>query len=283
MISINKRQAYRYNVQFNYSVVGISLESFIKILPVLGAKNALVAKDQREEYLIGQITFVKKMGMKSVIDLILSIIPSLKEHKDSNFKISYSCDEEGNIFKSSKFIYTYPQTIAKSDSFIRAPVSTNDRYGWKSDLDDILTSEETIKDFRHVIHILGNAGANDGKTSYIKHKCMNSKIFDLINPLCDRAEIASSLIRGNKNSYYFANIPRVIKETTDFFLIAEELRDGSLELSLPVKRGIRCSNPAIVVVFSNDLPPLRFLSRDRWKIYKIEYDTSGTSSLKLIS
>jgi len=60
----------------------------------------------------------------------------------------------------------------------------------------ILTSEETINDSRHVIHILGNAGASDGKTSYIKHKCMNSTIFDLVNPLSDRAEIAALLLRG---------------------------------------------------------------------------------------
>lgn len=195
MLSISKRQAYRYNVQFNYSV-GVSCESFIKILPAIGAKNAVVAKDQKGEYLIGQITFVKKMGMRKVLDLLLSIIPTLKEHENSNFKISYSCDEEGDIFESSKYIYSYPQRIEKFDGFIRAPISTNDRYSWKSNLDDILTSEETINDSRHVIHILGNAGANDGKTSYIKHKCMNSTIFDLVNPLSDRAEIAALLLRG---------------------------------------------------------------------------------------
>jgi hypothetical protein len=147
----------------------------------------------------------------------------------------------------------------------------------------ILTSEETINDSRHVIHILGNAGASDGKTSYIKHKCMNSTIFDLVNPLSDRAEIAALLLRGNKGSYYFANIPRVIKETTDFFLIAQELKDGNLELSSSVKRKAPCSNYATIVVFSNDLPPLKSLSMDRWKIYRIEYDSSGTSRLKLMS
>ena len=65
--------------------------------------------------------------MRKVLDLLFSIIPSLKEHKDSSFKISYSCDEEGDIFESSKYIYSYPQTITKFDGFIRAPVSTNDR------------------------------------------------------------------------------------------------------------------------------------------------------------
>lgn len=163
--------------------------------------------------------------MRRVIDLLLSIIPILKEHKDLSFEISYSCDKEGDIFESSKRIYSYPQTITKFDAFIRAPLSTNDRYAWKSNLDDILTSEESIKDSRHVIHILGNASANDDKTSYIKHKCMNFTIFDLVNPLFDRAEIAAFLLR-NKRSYYFANIPRVIKETSDFFLIAQELKNG---------------------------------------------------------
>lgn len=47
MNAIDQRQAYRYNVQFNYSAVCISCESFIKILPVLGLKNALVEKNQK--------------------------------------------------------------------------------------------------------------------------------------------------------------------------------------------------------------------------------------------
>jgi len=46
MLNISKRQAYRYNVQFNYSV-GVSCESFLKNLPAIGVKNAVIAKDQK--------------------------------------------------------------------------------------------------------------------------------------------------------------------------------------------------------------------------------------------
>ena len=75
----------------------------------------------------------------------------------------------------------------------------------------------------------------------------------------------------------------MIKETTDFFLIAQELKNGNLELGSFVKRRAPCSNYPTIVVFSNDLPPLKSLSIDNWKIYRIEYDSSGTSSLKLMS
>jgi hypothetical protein len=44
MNAIDQRQAYRYNVQFKYSVVDISCESFIEVLPVIGVKNAFVTK-----------------------------------------------------------------------------------------------------------------------------------------------------------------------------------------------------------------------------------------------
>jgi hypothetical protein len=38
-----------------------------------------------------------------------------------------------------------------------------------------------------------------------------------------------------------------------------------------------------VVIFLNDLPPLDSLSKDRWKVYKIEYDNEGASELKYMS
>ena len=105
----------------------------------------------------------------------------------------------------------------------------------------------------------------------------------LLIPCLIELRLPHYYLGGNKGSYYFANIPRVIKETTDFFLIAQELKDGNLELSSSVKRKAPCSNYATIVVFSNDLPPLKSLSMDRWKIYRIEYDSSGTSRLKLMS
>jgi len=44
-----------------------------------------------------------------------------------------------------------------------------------------------------------------------------------------------------------------------------------------------CYENAVVVIFSNDLPPLDCLSKDRWKVYKIEYDNEGSSKLKYMS
>ena len=127
-----------------------------------------------------------------------------------------------------------------------------------------------------MIHIWGSAG-NEGKTAYIKHKLLNSKIFGFFSPLYNKDEIISSLIERGKRSYYFADITRVVEETTDLFKVAEQLNEEMLALTE------RTFFEIMVVVFSNDLPPLHCLSRDRWEIYRINYDTAGASNLQQIS
>lgn len=109
-----------------------------------------------------------------------------------------------------------------------------------------------------MIHIWGSAG-NEGKTGYIKHKLINSRIFG-----------------------YFADIPRAIKETSNLFFMVEQLKDGILVSAYYGHDRSLIFGTAVVVVFSNNLPPspLHFLSRDRWEIYRINYHTAGASNLQ---
>ena len=100
------------------------------------------------------------------------------------------------------------------------------------------------------------------------------------------AQVVTDLIGAGIKSYYFADIPRAFFDTEKLYLIAEQLKDGILVSSMfgnLKRKGLLIFDTAVVVVFSNDLPPLKSLSIDNWKIYRIEYDSSGTSSLKLMS
>jgi hypothetical protein len=40
---------------------------------------------------------------------------------------------------------------------------------------------------------------------------------------------------------------------------------------------------AVIVVFSNNPPPTHVLSKDKWQIYKIEYNSKGISCLQSIT
>lgn len=278
-MNISKRQAYKYDVQFNYAAVGISFESFIKILPYFGLKNAQIA--DRGKSIIGRITFEKKIVLTTVAKEFWNLIGNDKI-KDSRLKISYSCDQKNNILEKSKDIYHYPERITKLAGFIRTPISNNPRYAWQSQLDEIMLESHNRNDTRHV---LGTEG-NEGKSFYIKHKYRNSEVFGYFSPLFTPAQVVTNLIAAGVKSYYFTEIARAFGDAKNLFVIAEQLKDGILASSMYGNlkgKGRLFFDTAVVVVFSNDLPPLRSLSRDRWKIYKIEYDTSGTSSLKLMS
>jgi hypothetical protein len=287
-MTIAKRQAYRYKLQFNYSAVAISYEDFIKILPHFDLKNALIA--EKGKWIIAKMTFEKKIVLTTVVKRFWNLIGNDKI-KDSSLKISYTCDSDkkDDIFEKSKDIYyypeNYPEKITKSAGFIRTPVSDNPRYAWQNQLDEIMLESHNNKDRRHVIHVLGKLG-NEGKSFFIKHKFKNSGIFGYFSPLFSPAQIVTDLIGAGVKSYYFADIPRAFVDAKHLYLISELLKDGILASSMygnMKKNGILIFDTAVVVVFSNDLPPLTSLSEDRWKIYNIEYDSSGTSSLKLMS
>lgn len=56
-MNVTKRQAYRYNIQFTYSV-DINYQDCINILPSFGLKNALIADTGKS--MIAKMTFEKK-------------------------------------------------------------------------------------------------------------------------------------------------------------------------------------------------------------------------------
>ena len=105
---------------------------------------------------------------------------------------------------------------------------------------------------------------------------MSSKIFGFFSRLYNPDEVAAALMRGriggSRKSYYLADISRVVEETNGLFKIAEQLGEGMFT-------GFEVT----VVIFSNDPPPMHFLSKDRWAIYRINYDTEGASNLQQIS
>ena len=106
---------------------------------------------------------------------------STSERKYSLFQVSYSCENKKDIFQSSKNLYYYLDKKKQFASFVKAP-QTNLHYAWESDLEDLISSPEIIKNDRHIIYIWSEDG-NEGKTHYIKHKCMNSNIFSVFAPM----------------------------------------------------------------------------------------------------
>ena len=273
-------KSYRYNFTFFYSRAGISYEDFLARLPHFDLKKAAVAKNVGGKLIIGEFTLVRKLVLRSFIEHFWSVMPSHIEQKPSLFKVSFSCDAENDIFTSSSKIYYYPEQITKSADFIFAPVS-NPRYRWQSDLDHILLDSSSTKESRKIIHIWGSG--NEGKTNYIKYKLIRSKVFGYFSTLFTTAQTATALIGAGIKSYYFADISRAVKETKDLFVMAEQLKDGLLASAFFGKDKQLVYETSVVVVFSNDLPPFDYLSKDRWAVYRINYDTEGASNLQQLS
>lgn len=73
MNTINKRQVYQYNFKFYHSRAGVTYDEFIKILPYLDVKKVAIVEDAEDRAIIGKLTLVKKMVLRSVIDHLWAI------------------------------------------------------------------------------------------------------------------------------------------------------------------------------------------------------------------
>jgi hypothetical protein len=71
-----------------------------------------------------------------------------------------------------------------------------------------------------------------------------------------------------------------VKDTDNLFIIAEQLKNGLLWSGHNKEMVYKT---AVVVVFSNALPPFECLSKDRWEIYRINYNNEGASNLQRLS
>ena len=128
---------------------------------------------------------------------------------------------------------------------------------------------------REIIWVYGRQGA-EGKSwfqNYLEHYYTPKKVFR--SPIDRNKEsMLHSLSKRTLSliDVFIFNIPRSFDIKDIPFTFLEEIKDGYGISTKYNSKQLRFETPNIVILFSNVFPDIKYASRDRWSIFKIEYD-----------
>lgn len=136
-------------------------------------------------------------------------------------------------------------------------------YPWQNQIIDSLKEFDT----RH-INWLYCPNGNIGKSTLAGY-CRAHKIAKTIPMINDYKELMGMVI-DNKSNAYFMDMPRAIKKDklNQIYSAIENIKDGYAFDTRYKYREISFDCPNIWV-FSNKMPDLEMLSKDRWKIWQV--------------
>ena len=144
---------------------------------------------------------------------------------------------------------------------------------WQEQLLDIVNEDQ--KNDRKIIWVKGQNG-NEGKSwfqSYLQslHGTHRVARFDITNKTSDLLHIMSRCELATTDVFLF-NQQRCVSSEECCYSLLEMIKDGYA--SAPKFHGslLRIRTPNLVVVFANENPRIRALSKDRWRIFNITKD-----------
>lgn len=137
-------------------------------------------------------------------------------------------------------------------------------YPWQ----ESLIHHVTIPNDREV-HVIIDVSGNNGKSSFAKYMWTH---YDAqpIPPLNQAKDLAQFTMGFSKKPIYIIDMPRAMKKKDLFELYSgiEQLKNGMVYDTRYHARFEYFDEPQ-VIVFTNTMPKMRYLSRDRWKLWSI--------------
>lgn len=150
------------------------------------------------------------------------------------------------------------------------------RYPWQQKIINIIFDKDTaiIKDAcpRTVYWIVDRQGAT-GKSKLVKWCCVNHDSIIKIS-FGTASQLRSSIISAGPRRVYFVDIPRTLGTDDSIHSLMsslEDLKNGFVVSSMYGKNETLILDPPHIIVFSNRECPQQLMSKDRWKVYHINY------------
>lgn len=140
-------------------------------------------------------------------------------------------------------------------------------YPWQQDMKDYISRR--VK--RQIYYIVEPFGAI-GKTTFVAKACTEWKPYAQRVPAMSSFEDVCQFIMSRPvNKTYLIDMPRALKKKklAGFFAGIESVKDGWV-FDKRYKGQERWFDSPNVVVFSNKKPNLKYLSRDRWRVFTIK-------------
>ena len=129
---------------------------------------------------------------------------------------------------------------------------------------------------REIIWICGVKGA-EGKSwfqEYIEHHYTQKKVFRT-SMNSNKESILHSLSKNTLPliDVFVFNTPRSFDVKDIPYTLLEEIKDGQAISSKYNSKVLNFKKPNILIIFSNKRPCITGVSKDRWRIYKIQNDS----------
>lgn len=172
--------------------------------------------------------------------------------------------------------------VMKTESRIEGPWSNKDEVlfvqnrfrgviRWLPWQQDIINKNIERPDDRSVNLIINKSG-NKGKT-FLAMWCLTNRVGRMIPPLNDYKEVVQAVMDMPTSRAYFLDVPRSQekKQLRGFFGACEQIKNGHVfDCRYSFKE--KLFEPPHLWVFTNEMPELSTLSRDRWKFWTINDD-----------
>ena len=146
---------------------------------------------------------------------------------------------------------------------------------WQIELMKYFT-EEVGPSYREIVWVIGTRG-NEGKSwfqSYVESYFGYHRVarFDIRNRAQDIFHALSRRPLISTDIFLF-NVPRSNDSVTECsYSVMEAIKDGCATSTKYNSTPLRFKTPNVVMVFSNELPRVKQLSLDRWRIFTISKD-----------
>ena len=141
---------------------------------------------------------------------------------------------------------------------------------WQEKLETLIETTD-----REIIWVYGRQGA-EGKSwfqNYLEHCYTPKRVFRTpINKHKESILHALSKRTLSLIDVFIFNIPRSFHVDDVPYTLIEDIKDGFAMSTKYNSKSLHLKTPNIVILFSNVFPDTKYASRDRWSIFKIEYD-----------
>lgn len=135
-------------------------------------------------------------------------------------------------------------------------------YPWQKSLTSIIESEPNNRDIIWIYEEEGNVG----KTAYAKW-AWQELCACVFKAGISKSDLVNLLMKEAITECIILDIARSKSHIFDYSIL-EEIKDGFIQTG-KYEGGTKMFNSPHVIIFSNEAPNIDKLSKDRWKIYKI--------------
>lgn len=140
-------------------------------------------------------------------------------------------------------------------------------YPWQKEVSDTIIGED---EDRKIYWIYDKVG-NKGKSAFVKYNCVHKDALLLSGKAADMKYAIHTMVRQkNYPELIFIDIPRSSNKFLSYAGI-EEIKNGCF-FSGKYEAGMVLFNSPKIIIFSNALPRVDTMSKDRWQVHEITDD-----------